>query len=153
VAILVATAAMWLALLTAVIVLFLTVFIPLVQFGGKGEIPSDFPVYPGAHLESATASGFGDCTRVDASWSTPDGVTAVAGFYRQELATGAWTVTGSQPRPGQLDLYFRSTTGLRRGGSVSVQSQPYSSTTLIALQMYKSTTRSASNCSLPTVPA
>src|SRR4029077_10305490 len=72
VAILVASALVWVVLIAVVATLFLTVFIPAVQFGGRGQIPAGFPVYPSATLDSAFASRSGGCTMVSAAWSTKD---------------------------------------------------------------------------------
>src|ERR1700719_2227135 len=97
VAILVASAVVWVMLIALVATLFFTVFIPAVQFGGRGQIPSDFPVYPSARLDSAVATVSGRCTTVTASWSTPDDAASVVDFYRRELAAGDWTVTDTRP--------------------------------------------------------
>ena len=135
VAILVASALVWALLIAIVATLFFTVFIPAVQFGGRGQIPGDFPVYPGAHLESAFASVSGRCTSVTATWSTSDNAASVIDFYRRELAAGDWTVTDSNR---STEIFFQSVSAPSREGYVSVLTQPYSSRTYIALAMAKS---------------
>lgn len=72
VAILVVTAAVSVTLLATIILVFVFVLVPFLQYGGKAQIPGNFPVYPGAHLESAFATGSDGCTAVDATWSTHD---------------------------------------------------------------------------------
>jgi hypothetical protein len=138
VAILVASAVVWAVLITVVATLFFAVFIPAVQFGGRGEIPDDFPVYPGAHLDSALASRSPGCTTVDATWSTKDGASQVVDFYRERLSIGEWLITDTTPPSDSTVLYFRSTSIPNREGYLSVSRQPYSSQTQITMTMAKS---------------
>jgi len=135
VAILVASALVWIVLIAAVATLFFAVFIPAVQFGGRNQIPADFPVYPNAQLESAFASRSGSCTTVTATWSTSDHAESVLDFYRRELSTGAWTVTGSNR---STEIFFQSASTPNREGYVAVLTQPYSGRTYIDLTMAKS---------------
>jgi hypothetical protein len=138
VAILVASALVWVALVGIVTTLLFTVFIPAIQFGGRGEIPGDFPVYPNAHLDSAFATVSGRCTTVTATWSTTDSAASVADFYRRELAAGDWTVTDTRPLSDSTVIYFQSTSAPNREGYLSVLTQPYSSRTYISMTMAKS---------------
>ena len=136
VAILVASALVWVALIAAVATLFFAVFIPAVQFGGRSQIPADFPVYPNAQLESAFASrSGGGCTTVTATWSTSDNAASVLDFYRRQLSAGDWTVTDSSR---STEIFFQSASAPSREGYVAVLSQPYSSRTYIDLTMAKS---------------
>jgi hypothetical protein len=154
VAILVASAAIWIALLGTVVTLFITVFIPTIEFGGKGEIPRDFPVYPGAHLQSAFATGIGDCTTVDATWGTGDSLALVAEFYQQELTRGPWTLVGNtRAQVDEIELYFRDVSGLHREGSLTVTSpSPSDKSTQISMTMYKSGAGADLTCRVAPTP-
>ena len=145
VAILMASAVTWVAVIAIVGVLFFAVFIPAVTFSGRGEIPGNFPVYPGAHLDSAFASRAGGCTTVDASWSTGDGAERVIAFYQQQLSTGAWTLTDTRQSGSATILDFKSSSGDNPEGYLAVESTPYSSATHISLTLAKTTT-AVSNC-------
>lgn len=134
VAILVATGAAWVVLIVLLFVAFFAVLIPTLQFGGRGEIPSDFPVYPGAHLESAIASNLQGCTSVEATWSTADDAAAVQAFYKDRLAGGDWTITSATG--GEID--FESTSGAPRTGVVYIRGDQYARQTVIDLTMTKS---------------
>ena len=147
VAILVASAAAWIALITIVGVLFFAVFIPVTVLGGRSEIPSDFPVYPGASLNSAFASHAGGCITVQASWSTGAGADRVTAFYQQQLSTGAWTLTDTRQSSSATVLYFKSSEGDSPQGYVSVEGSPYSSTTQILMTLDEAT-GAASSCHL-----
>jgi hypothetical protein len=147
VAILVASAVVWVGIVAALVILFVTVFIPATTLGGRGQIPKDFPVYPGAQLQSAFATSFGDCTTVDATWSTSAPASTVTSFYQNELASGAWTLTDSRQHVGAVELYFQTASGLRQDGIVTVSSQPFvRSSTQISLEMYKSKRASTQDC-------
>ena len=146
VAILVASALVWVVLIGAVATLFFTLFIPAVQFGARGEIPGDFPVYPGARLDSAIATVSGGCTTVTANWSTSDNGAAVLAFYRRELAAGDWTVTDSRSLSDSTVIYFQSTSVPNREGYLSVGSEPFSSRTHITMTVAKSGSTSVSGC-------
>ncbi len=136
---LVASALVWVALIAVVAILFFAVLIPVAQFGGRGEIPGDFPVYPGAHLDSAFATRSGGCTTVEAVWSTGDDAARVGAFYQDELSSGDWTLTDSRQLRGATYFYFKSSLGPNPNGYLSVESTPYSSTTQITLTMEKAT--------------
>ena len=140
VAILVASAAVWVVLVAVVATLFFAVFIPKVALSGQREIPGDFPVYPGAHLESAIATASAGCTTVTATWSTPDGPAAVTDFYRQHLAASDWTVTEFRALSDSTVIYFQSTSVPNREGYLSVASQPFSRRTNITMTVAKSAT-------------
>jgi hypothetical protein len=139
VAILVASAVTWVAVIAVVGVLFFAVFIPAVMFGGRSQIPSDFPVYPGATLSSAFASRAGGCMSVDATWSTGDTASRVTSYYQEQLSTGDWTLTDTRPSGSATVFYFKRSAGEDPQGYLSVESTPYSSTTQITLTMEKST--------------
>src|SRR5256885_16163048 len=64
IAILVGSALASIAVLAGIITLLVTVVIPGFEFGGKDQIPTDVPIYPGAKVQSAFASGFEGCTNV-----------------------------------------------------------------------------------------
>lgn len=128
----------WIALFGALVTLFFAVLIPAFQFSGRGDIPSDLPVYPGAHLESAYRAATGGCSSVDAVWSTADGPDAVMAFYQQRLM-GDWTVTATNA--GTID--FESTVGLRRTGTIYVRSNALGGQTVIELLLW--TTAPGSN--------
>ena len=147
VAILVASAAVWIAIVATLLILFVNVFIPAVTLGGKSEIPKDFPVYPGAHPQSATASSLGGCTTVLASWSVSTSSGPVVSFYESGLATGAWTLTDSHVHLDGVDLSFVSTFGPRREGVLTISSSPYDrSTTQMSLEMRKSSPAANTEC-------
>jgi len=148
VAILVASAVVWAVLIGAVATLFFAVFIPAVEFGGRGEIPGDFPVYPGARLDSAIATVSGTCTTVTANWSTSDSPALVTDFYGRTLAATDWTVTDRRALSDSTVIYFQSTSAPNREGYLSVSSTPFSSRTQITMTMAKSGTGagSASGC-------
>jgi hypothetical protein len=139
VAILVASAAVWIALVGIVVTLVFTVLIPTALYSGKGEIPGNFPVYPGAHLDSAVASYATDCTIVNAVWSTSAGVSTVTAFYQGALAAEPWSVTTTASSNGAFRIYFRTTSGLNREGTLGIESRPYvNPPTHISLELYKS---------------
>ena len=122
IAILVGSALASIAVLAGIITLLVTVVIPGFEFGGKDQIPTDVPIYPGAQLQSAFASGFQGCTTVTATWSTPAPASDVIDFYKSQLNTGAWRVTSSGPSRGEFYLYFESTSGSQREGAITVSS-------------------------------
>lgn len=152
VAILVASAAVWVVLIVALGILFFAVFIPAVEFGGRAEIPSDLPVYPGARLQSAFATGLGNCTTVDATWSSSDSAATVSAFYHEALSTGHWTITGSTQENGTYLIDFRSTSEPLRGGYLSVESFAFSNPTQITMALEKSGAQDGSACRLPATP-
>src|SRR5256885_6022834 len=86
VAILVATAAVWLLLVGALLTLVFTVLLPDVQFAGRSQIPADLPVYPGASLETAFASSSPGCTTVQAGLVSSAGAGSAVKFYHPQLA-------------------------------------------------------------------
>ena len=120
VAILVGSGLISLLGLVGIIALFVAVLIPAFEFGGKSQIPTDLPVYPGAKLDYAFASRLGDCTDLNATWSTPATASDVTAFYSSKLNTGAWTLTDTSPVNGGLDLSFTSTFGPHREGVIMV---------------------------------
>ena len=144
-AILVASALVWAVLLAILATLFFAVLIPAVQFGGRNQIPADFPVYPNAHLESALASVSGRCTTVTATWSSSDSAATVFDFYRRELSAGDWTVNDAT---NSTEIFFQSASTPNREGYVAVLTQPYANRTYIELTMAKSEAgdRSVSGC-------
>lgn len=143
VAILVGTGAVSVALVATVIVVFVFVLVPFLQFGGRGQIPADFPVYPGAHLESAFATGSSGCTAVDATWSTHDDQSRVLAFYREQLNSGDWTTTDF--RASTNAIYFSSTSGNQQQGVLTVGGGPYGST-YASVQLYRAVSGSNSRC-------
>jgi hypothetical protein len=142
VTILVASAVVWVALIAVLLTLFLTVLIPTLQYGGSDQIPGDFPVYPGAQLESAVATSISGCVSVEAVWSTPDGAAAVLAFYKDRLATGGWTITGT----GNDAIDFQSVSAPPRRGTVYIRGNQAASSTVIDMTMTKSPDRSNVNC-------
>jgi hypothetical protein len=148
-AILVGSALTSIAVLAAVIALFVTVVIPGFEFGGKDQIPSDLPIYPGAQLQSAFASGSQGCTTVSATWSASAPASDVIDFYKSQLNAGAWTLTLAGASRGEFDLDFESTTGAHREGVIIVSSDP-SGRTDITLELVKSTStpKAVSSCHL-----
>ncbi len=121
VAILVATAGVWLVLVGALVTLVFTVLLPAVQFSGRSQIPADMPVYPGASLESAFSSTSPGCTTVQAGWSSTANADSVVTFYQQQLAQGPWTLVQTKPVGNATLLYFRSTSGPDRAGYIEIQ--------------------------------
>jgi len=149
VGILVASAVIWTALLVLVFTLFFTVLIPAVQFGGRGEIPGDFPVYPGAQLQSAIASRFNGCTTVTAQWTTRDEPATVIGFYKQALSSPPWTITDTQQLVRSTSFYVEGTGAQHREGVLSVDAPAFAnSATNISLALAKSSQRPAGGCSV-----
>ena len=143
VAILLGTAAVSVALVATIVLVFAFVLVPFLQYGGRGQIPGDFPVYPGAHLESAFATGSDGCTAVDATWSTHDEQSRVLAFYREQLNSGDWTTTDF--RASTNAIYFSSTSGNQLQGVLTVGGGPYGST-YASLQLYKAVGGSNSRC-------
>ena len=121
VAILVATAAVWLLLVGALLTLVFTVLLPDVQFAGRSQIPADLPVYPGASLETAFASSSPGCTTVQAGWSSTADADSVVTFYDQQLAQGPWTLVQTKPVGDAMLVYFKSTSGPDREGYIEIQ--------------------------------
>jgi len=147
VAILIASAAVWAVVLALVLALFFTVFIPAIQFGGKGEIPTDFPVYPGAQLQSAMASGFSGCTTVSATWTTRDDAATVVGFYKQALSSSPWTITDTQSLVRSTTFYVESTGDQHREGALTVEAPSFANgSTYISLALAKSNQRVVGSC-------
>ena len=108
------------AILAGIITLFVTVVVPGFEFGGKDQIPTDLPIYPGAQLQSAFADGFQGCTTVTATWSTSAPASDVIDFYKSQLNAGAWKLTDSGPSRAGFNLYFESTSGSNREGVITV---------------------------------
>ena len=77
------------------------------QNGGFNCLPSDFPSYPGATVSSENTF-FGTTKRCTIVLESDDGVAAVTAFYRQQLDTGDWTITSSDPASGQFSFRLRS---------------------------------------------
>ena len=138
VAILVASAIVWIGLIAALFAVLFFVLLPNLEFSGKSEIPKDIPVYPGAQLNSAFATKYGGCTTVEATWTTGDDSHRVVSFYSEQLSAGGWTVTDTRNRTGGTEIDFSSTSGPLRQGFVFVESPPYSNQTEINLTLYKS---------------
>lgn len=144
VAILVGTAVAGVALVATVFVLFVVVLIPFLQFGGKGEIPANFPVFPGAHLDSAIATSYAGCSAVDASWSTNAGESRVIAFYREELNSAGWTIVDEPSGGNSID--FSSTSGQTHQGVLTVESGPEGSTYISVIFYTSSGASSNSRC-------
>lgn len=77
------------------------------QNGAFNCLPSDFPSYPGATVSSENTS-FGTTRRCSIVLESDDGVAAVTAFYHQELSTGDWTITSSDPGSGEFSFRLRS---------------------------------------------
>jgi hypothetical protein len=142
VAILVATAAAWVVLIVLLFVALFTVLIPTLQYGGRGEIPNDFPVYPGAQMGSAYGVSAGGCTSVQATWSTSDGADAVQSFYEARLSSGDWTITSTSN--GRID--FKGTSGPQRTGTIYIRANEFAHETVIDLVLTMSPARSNVRC-------
>jgi fermentation-respiration switch protein FrsA (DUF1100 family) len=145
--ILVGSAVTSLVVVVGIIALFVTVVVPGFEFGGRDQIPSDLPVYPGAKLESALATGFQGCIDVSASWSTPAPEADVIDFYNSQLNTGAWSLTDTNRSRAGFHLSFESRTGAHREGVISVLANAAGATS-ISLDLVKSTSSrtSVSSC-------
>ncbi|HLZ94154.1 MAG TPA: hypothetical protein VKT20_02350 [Candidatus Dormibacteraeota bacterium] len=141
-----ASAVTWVVLMGLLITLFFAVLIPTLQFSGRGEIPADFPVYPGARLQGAFATTTGACMSVSANWSTPDDATQVVAFYQEQLGAGDWTVVDTRTSGSATVIYFRSTSGPDREGYLSIEAAPFSNGTQITMDLEKS--RGAASCRL-----
>ena len=78
-----------------------------IQNGAFDCLPSDFPSYPGATVSSwhTTLSATKQCTIV---LESDDGVATVTAFYQQELNTGDWAITSSDPASGQFSFQRQS---------------------------------------------
>lgn len=137
VAILVATAVAWIALIVLLFVGFFAVLVPTLQFSGQGDIPSDFPVYPGAQPGSAYSVTNGGCTTVQATWSTSDAADTVEAFYRDRLSSGDWTITSTVN--GRID--FESTSEPPRSGTVYIRGNEFARQTVIDLVVTKASGR------------
>src|SRR6266576_7098482 len=122
-AILVGSALTSIAVLAAIIALFVIVLIPGFQFGGKDQIPADLPIYPGAKLESAYASAIQGCRTVTATWSASAPATDVTDFYKSRLNAGSWTLTDAGTNRGDSYFYFESITGAHRVGAIVVSGE------------------------------
>ena len=134
VAILVASAVAWTALIGALLVLFFGSLVPTLQYGGRSAIPSDFPVYPGAHLESAISTTTNRCSTVDATWSTSDGASQVVDFYTSRLPEAGYTIGAPTPGRGGADLGFAKPAA-STNGSVYITSR--GGRTVIELTLFK----------------
>src|SRR5258708_36385191 len=121
VAILVATAGVWLVLVGALVTLVFAVLLPAVQFSGRSQIPADMPVYPGASLESAFSSTSPGCTTVQAGWSSTANADSVVTFYQQQLAQGPWTLVQTKPVGNATPLHLRTTSEPARPSYIGVQ--------------------------------
>lgn len=106
VAILVATAVAWIVLIVLLFVGFFAFLVPTLQFSGRGDIPSDFPVYPGAQLGTAIASTVNRCTTVDATWSTDDSAAKVVDFYATALPQAGYAISPPAPGSGGAEIPF-----------------------------------------------
>lgn len=62
--------------------------------GEEGGIPSDFPVYPEAVIESSYSTE-GDKKATSVVWKTDANVSEVSAFYKKELENGDWTITSN----------------------------------------------------------
>ncbi len=154
VAILVVAAAIWIAVFGGLIMLFVNVFIPSIQFSGRDQIPRDFPVFAGANLDSAQASVIGDCTSVNATWSTTSDEATVLTFYRGALSTDPWSITDDYNHRGQQELDFSSDSGGRhREGALTLETRAPDPGTIISIELYVPRTSTAGrSCHLPTAP-
>jgi hypothetical protein len=86
------------------------------QNGAFNCLPSDFPSYPGATVSSENTS-FGTTKRCTIVLESDDGVAAVTAFYQQELNTGDWAITSSDPTSGEFS--FRRPSRAQTFGTIS----------------------------------
>jgi len=127
----------WIAAIGGLILLFVNVFIPTMQFSGRDRIPHDLPVYAGAQLTYASAFDSGLCTSVNASWSTGADQAAVLAFYRSALAVDPWAITNDVSRRGQQELDFVSDNGAKhREGALTIAPHTYDTGTDISVELH-----------------
>src|SRR4029077_1513839 len=71
------------------------------QNGAFNCLPADFPHYPGATVSSVKTS-LGTTRQCAEVLESDDSVATVTAFYQQELSTGDWTITSSDPATGEV---------------------------------------------------
>jgi ABC-type glycerol-3-phosphate transport system permease component len=62
------------------------------ELKGKSDLLEDYPVYPGAILESSFTTE-GDNKATSSVWKTDDSISEVYSFYTKELEEGDWEIT------------------------------------------------------------
>jgi hypothetical protein len=77
------------------------------QNGAFNCLPSDFPQYPGTTVSSEKTS-VGTIRQCTIVLESNDGVAPVTAFYKQELDTGDWAITSSDPASGEFSFRLRS---------------------------------------------
>lgn len=92
---------------------------------GKNEVPADWPTdvptYPGSTVEySATANPTDGKQAHAMTLSTTDTATAVADFYKKELASKGWKIEGTM---AQGDMTFLGATKDALALSIAVSTQ------------------------------
>lgn len=66
----------------------------VINENGESTLLDDFPVYPGASVESSFTSE-GDKKATSVVWKTDDDISEVSSFYKQELEKTGWIVTSN----------------------------------------------------------
>jgi hypothetical protein len=77
------------------------------QNGDFNCLPNDFPSYPGVTVAGENTS-FGAIKHCSIMLESNDGVATVTNFYQQDLNTGDWTITSSDPANGEFQFQLRS---------------------------------------------
>ena len=77
------------------------------QNGDFNCLPNDFPSYPGVTISGENVN-FGQTKHCSITLESNDSVAAVTSFYQQDLNTGDWTITSSDPANGAFQFQLRS---------------------------------------------
>lgn len=83
--------------------------------------PSDFPVYPGAHLTHASQVTANGQTSWGVEWETLDSAAAVQTFYMRKLNQGDWTLPYSSTANGAYSAIFTRKSNSKDAGLLTVE--------------------------------
>jgi hypothetical protein len=85
-----------------------------------GGFPSDFPIYSGARLTSATNFGSNGNPTWGMEWETVDGVDKVQAFYKAQLVQGDWTLSFPTAANGKFSATFNRKSNPKVGGILGI---------------------------------
>ena len=77
--------------------------------GEEGGIPSDFPVYPEAVIESSYTTE-GDNKATSVVWKTDASLSQVSDFYKSELENAGWAITSNIENEDSTSFSFERDT-------------------------------------------
>ncbi len=81
---------------------------------------SDFPIYPGARLISASNITSNGTSTWSMAWQTVDSVDKAQAFYTAQLAHGDWTLSFSGSSNGSFSVIFNRKSNSNVGGILAV---------------------------------